>query len=152
MLPHDLGQGTDGFQPAARRPATPPLKLALGGGLIGAGVNSLHCLAQSHCSPRPIQSSPPRLLTWLVCISIHRRTLLLFRSMRSQALERAQGWLKMPDGRALSGFADDYKPHGTTRKSRHAAASFTVVCCVLLTQGDRELSSAAPLGFEKPER
>src|SRR6201984_1402333 len=31
-----------------------------------------------------------------------------------QALERAQGWLKMPDGRALSGFAHEYKRHGTT--------------------------------------
>jgi hypothetical protein len=28
-----------------------------------------------------------------------------------QALERAQGWLKMPDGRALSGFAHEYKRH-----------------------------------------
>jgi len=31
-----------------------------------------------------------------------------------QALERAQGWLKMTDGRALSGFAHEYKRHGTT--------------------------------------
>lgn len=31
-----------------------------------------------------------------------------------QALERAQGWLKMPDGRALTGFAHEYKRHGTT--------------------------------------
>lgn len=31
-----------------------------------------------------------------------------------QALEREQGWLKMPDGRALTGFAHDYKRHGTT--------------------------------------
>jgi transposase len=32
----------------------------------------------------------------------------------SQALEREQGWLKMPDGRALTGFAHEYKRHGTT--------------------------------------
>jgi transposase len=31
-----------------------------------------------------------------------------------QALERAQGWLRLPDGRALSGFSHDYVRHGTT--------------------------------------
>jgi transposase len=31
-----------------------------------------------------------------------------------QALEREQGWLKMPDGRAMTGFAHEYKRHGTT--------------------------------------
>jgi len=31
-----------------------------------------------------------------------------------QALERAQGWLQMPDGRSLTGFAHEYKRHGTT--------------------------------------
>jgi transposase len=31
-----------------------------------------------------------------------------------QALERAQGWLKLPNGQALTGFAHDYKRHGTT--------------------------------------
>jgi transposase len=31
-----------------------------------------------------------------------------------QALERAQGWLKMPNGKALTGFAHEYKRHGTT--------------------------------------
>ena len=31
-----------------------------------------------------------------------------------QALERAQGWLKIPDGRALTGFAHEYKRHGTS--------------------------------------
>lgn len=31
-----------------------------------------------------------------------------------QALERAQGWLKLPSGRALSGFSHDYTRHGTT--------------------------------------
>jgi len=31
-----------------------------------------------------------------------------------QALERAQGWLRLPDGRALSGFSHEYKRHGTT--------------------------------------
>ncbi len=31
-----------------------------------------------------------------------------------QALERAQGWLKLPDGKALTGFNHEYKRHGTT--------------------------------------
>lgn len=31
-----------------------------------------------------------------------------------QALERAQGWLKLPSGKALTGFSHDYKRHGTT--------------------------------------
>ena len=31
-----------------------------------------------------------------------------------QALEREQGWLQMPDGRALTGFAHEYKRNGTT--------------------------------------
>jgi transposase len=31
-----------------------------------------------------------------------------------QALERAQGYLKLPNGRALTGYAHEYKRHGTT--------------------------------------
>jgi len=31
-----------------------------------------------------------------------------------QALERAQGYLKVPGGRALRGFSHDYKRHGTS--------------------------------------
>jgi transposase len=31
-----------------------------------------------------------------------------------QALERAQGWLRLPDGQALKGFSHEYKRHGTT--------------------------------------
>lgn len=31
-----------------------------------------------------------------------------------QALERAQGWLRLPNGQALTGFAHCYKRHGTT--------------------------------------
>jgi len=31
-----------------------------------------------------------------------------------QALERAQGYLKLPNGRAVSGFSHEYKRHGTT--------------------------------------
>lgn len=31
-----------------------------------------------------------------------------------QALERAQGWLRLPSGKALTGFSHGYKRHGTT--------------------------------------
>ena len=31
-----------------------------------------------------------------------------------QALERAQGWLKLPNGKAITGFSHEYKRHGTT--------------------------------------
>jgi transposase len=31
-----------------------------------------------------------------------------------QALERSQGWLRLPDGSSLTGFAHEYKRHGTT--------------------------------------
>lgn len=31
-----------------------------------------------------------------------------------QALERAQGWLRMPDGKSMRGFSHEYKRHGTT--------------------------------------
>ncbi len=31
-----------------------------------------------------------------------------------QALERAQGYLRLPDGKALKGFSHEYKRHGTT--------------------------------------
>ena len=31
-----------------------------------------------------------------------------------QALERARGWIRLPDGRAMTGFSHCYKRHGTT--------------------------------------
>jgi hypothetical protein len=31
-----------------------------------------------------------------------------------QALERAQGWIRLPNGKALTGFSHCYKRHGTT--------------------------------------
>src|SRR5258706_16025094 len=31
-----------------------------------------------------------------------------------RGLERAQGWLRLPNGRALNGFSHGYKRHGTT--------------------------------------
>jgi len=35
-------------------------------------------------------------------------------SSQGQALERAQGWLKLPNGKALTGFSHESKRHGTT--------------------------------------
>jgi len=61
MLADGLGQGTEGLQPAAHRPTTPPLELTLGGELIGASVNGLQRLAQSH--------RPPQLVYWAQRIS-----------------------------------------------------------------------------------
>jgi len=34
-----------------------------------------------------------------------------------QALERAQGWLRLPNGRSLTGHSHQYKRHGTTTRS-----------------------------------
>src|SRR6202045_3623880 len=31
-----------------------------------------------------------------------------------QALERAQGWIRLPNGKALTGFSHEYKRHGTS--------------------------------------
>ena len=31
-----------------------------------------------------------------------------------QALERAQGWIRLPDGKSLTGFSHCYQRHGTT--------------------------------------
>jgi len=31
-----------------------------------------------------------------------------------QALERAQGWLRLPNGKAMTGYSHEYKRHGTT--------------------------------------
>ena len=37
-----------------------------------------------------------------------------------QALERAQGYIRLPNGRAVSGFAHEYKRHGTTTLLRRS--------------------------------
>jgi DDE superfamily endonuclease len=37
-----------------------------------------------------------------------------YTSPTGQALERAQGYIRLPNGRAVSGFAHEYKRHGTT--------------------------------------
>ncbi len=44
----------------------------------------------------------------------HAVVLCVDEKPRIQALERAQGWLRLPNGQALGGFAHRYKRHGTT--------------------------------------
>ena len=52
-----------------------------------------------------------------------------------QALERAQGYLKLPNGRALSGHSHDYKRNGTT--TLFAAFEVAESCTVPEPLGDR---------------
>ena len=55
---------------------------------------------------------------WSGCTWRHRKNALVIcvdEKPSIQALERAQGYLKLPNGRALTGCtADDYKRHGTS--------------------------------------
>jgi transposase len=44
----------------------------------------------------------------------HAVVLCLDEKPHIQALERAQGWLRLPNGQALTGFSHCYKRHGTT--------------------------------------
>ena len=47
-----------------------------------------------------------------------------------QALERAQGWLRLPNGKALTGFNHGYKRHGTTT----LFAAFDIASGQVMTQ------------------
>ena len=54
---------------------------------------------------------------WSAFISIRPRKAIILcvdEKPSIQALERAQGYLKLPNGRALTGQSHDYKRHGTT--------------------------------------
>ena len=57
-------------------------------------------------TPAPIGVQTPRRNTAIV-LCVHEKPSI-------QALERAQGYLKLPNGRALTGPSHDYKRHGTT--------------------------------------
>jgi hypothetical protein len=64
-----------------------------------------------------IRSSPPRPPTWSG--STWRRpenaiVICVDEKPSIQALERAQGYLKLPNGRALTGHSHDYKRNGTS--------------------------------------
>jgi hypothetical protein len=58
---------------------------------------------------QPSQYSHPSIVSFPIAI-----VLCVDEKPSIQALERAQGYLKLPNGRALSGQSHDYKRHGTT--------------------------------------
>src|SRR6059036_3779948 len=65
----------------------------------------------------PIRHSRKRPRTsWRSTCSLRRTpwSLSVDEKPHIQALERAQGWLKLPNGKALTGFNHEYKRHGTT--------------------------------------
>jgi hypothetical protein len=53
-----------------------------------------------------------------------------------QALERAQGYIRLPKGRAVSGFAHEYKRHGMTRCSRRSKPPLDWSMPVITNVGD----------------
>src|SRR5712672_4141052 len=61
---------------------------------------------------RTLRPKPPMLLASMS--PRPRRPLCVDEKPSIQALERAQGYLKLPNGRALTGQSHDYKRHGTT--------------------------------------
>src|SRR5439155_14918071 len=62
------------------------------------------CFAQKAADVVGLYLNPPE----------HAMVLSVDEKPHMQALERAQGWLKLPNGKALTGFQHDYKRHGTT--------------------------------------
>jgi transposase len=87
-----------------------------------------------------------------------------------QALERAQGWLRLPDGRSLKGFSSCYRRHGTTTlfaalevatglvksghyKRRHRVEFLTFVNQVVADYPEREIHVILDnLNTHKPKR
>src|SRR5271166_871083 len=67
-------------------------------------VSTDPCFAQKAADVVGLYLNPPE----------HALVLSVDEKPHIQALERAQGWLKLPNGKALTGFQHDYKRHGTT--------------------------------------
>ena len=67
-------------------------------------VSTDPCFAQKAADVVGLYLNPPE----------HAMVLSVDEKPHIQALERAQGWLKLPNGKALTGFQHDYKRHGTT--------------------------------------
>ena len=67
-------------------------------------VSTDPCFAQKAADVVGLYLNPPE----------HAMVLSVDEKAPIQALERAQGWLKLPNGKALTGFQHDYKRHGTT--------------------------------------
>ncbi len=49
-----------------------------------------------------------------LCPPEHALVLSIDEKPSIQALERDQGWIRLPDGHAMNGFSHCYKRHGTT--------------------------------------
>jgi transposase len=62
------------------------------------------CFAQKAADVVGLYLDPPH----------HAMVLCVDEKPHIQALERAQGWLRLPNGKALTGFSHEYKRHGTT--------------------------------------
>jgi len=67
-------------------------------------VSTDPCFAQKAADVVGLYLNPPE----------HALVLSIDEKPHIQALERAQGWLRLPNGKALTGFQHDYKRHGTT--------------------------------------
>ena len=63
-----------------------------------------------------------------------------------QALERAQGYLKLPNGRALTGQSHDYKRHGTTT----LFAALEVASGRIVAEHSKRRRRVEFLGFSEP--
>lgn len=68
------------------------------------GVSTDPCFAQKAADVVGVYLNPPENA---IVLSVDEKP-------HMQALERAQGWLKLPNGKALTGFQHDYKRHGAT--------------------------------------
>ena len=68
------------------------------------GVSTDPCFAQKAADVVGLYLNPPE----------NALVLSVDEKPHIQALERAQGWLRLPNGKALTGFSHDYKRHGTT--------------------------------------
>ena len=85
-----------------------------GGSCVATRLTSWFASPGVRATTRTLRPKPPMLLA---SISPRPRRPLCYawtKSLRSEALERAQGYLKLPNGRALTGQSHDYKRHGTT--------------------------------------
>jgi len=67
-------------------------------------VSTAPCFAQKAANVVGLYLNPPQNA---IVLSVDEKPHI-------QALERAQGWLWLPNGRALHGFSHNYKRHGTT--------------------------------------
>lgn len=67
-------------------------------------VSTDPCFAQKAADVVGLYLNPPE----------HALVLSVDEKPHIQALERAQGWLRLPNGKALTGFQHDYRRHGTT--------------------------------------